>query len=142
MFIYLNDLFIIMKLPKILYENQEDVWNKAEDYLKKLLSNCDTVKEAYVWASLAESKFGVYEKPYRGQIGSDIDLVIVMKEPIDIPKDWKFTKVEKSWFDLYHLGYFEYEGHKHQIDGLIVIPSKHNIDGMKKSLEGRSRKIF
>jgi predicted nucleotidyltransferase len=130
-----------MKPPKILYENQEDAWSKAEVNLKKLLSNCHSVKEAYVWASLAEGKFGIYEKPYRDQIGSDIDLVIVMNEPIQIPKDWKFTKVEKSWFDLYHLGYFDYEGHKHQIDGLIVIPSKHDIKKMRKSLEGRCRKI-
>jgi hypothetical protein len=131
-----------MKPSKILYENQEDVWNKAEANLQKLLAICDTVKEAYVWASLAEGKFGIYEEPYRGQIGSDIDLVIVMEEPMNIPKDWKFTKVEKSWFDLYHLGYFEHEGHKHQIDGLIVIPSKHDLSRMKKSLEGRSRKII
>ena len=130
------------KPPKILYKNQEDVWNKAEVYLKKLLSNCDSVKEAYVWASLAENKFGLYEKPYRGQIGSDIDLVIVMTEPMHIPKDWKFTKVKKSWFDLYHLGYFEYQDNKHQIDGLIVVPSRHNIKNMKKSLKERSRKIF
>ena len=131
-----------MKPHKILYENQEDVWNKAEANLQNLLSICDTVKEAYVWASLAEGKFGIYEKPYRGHMGSDIDLVIVMKEPMHVPKDWKFTQVEKSWFDLYHLGYFEYNGHKHQIDGLIVIPSKHDLSKMRKSLEGRSRKIF
>ena len=131
-----------MKPPKILYENQEDVWDKAEVSLKKLLSNCNSVKEAYVWASLSEGKFGIYEKPYKNQIGSDIDLVIVMKEPINIPKNWKFVNVEKSWFDLYHLGYFEYKGNKHQIDGLIVIPSKHDLSKMKESVKGRSRKIF
>ena len=95
-----------------------------------------------MWASLAEGKFGIYEKPYRNQVGSDIDLVVVMKEPINIPKDWKFTKVEKSWFDLYHLGHFEHQGHKHQIDGLIVIPSKHDLSKMTKSLKDRSKKIF
>ena len=131
-----------MKPNKIIYENQEAVWNKAQTDLKKLISNCSTVKEAYVWASLAEKKFGVYEKPYRGQIGSDIDLVLIMKEPHHIPDSWRFTKVEKSWFDLYHLGYLEYKGNKHQIDGLIVIPSKHDIVKMKISLEGRSKRIF
>jgi predicted nucleotidyltransferase len=131
-----------MKPAKIIYEDQEEVWNKAEICLKKLLLTCNSVKEAYVWASLAEGKFGIYEKPYQGQIGSDIDLVIVMKEPMHIPKDWKFTKVEKRWFDLYYLGYFNHKGHKHQIDGLIVIPSKHNLNRMKKLLEGRSKKIL
>ena len=131
-----------MKPKKILYDNQEQIWNEAEIKLKKLLSNCKSVKEAYVWASLAEGKFGIYEKPYRNQIGSDIDLVIIMNEPIDIPQDWKYTKIEKSWFDLYHLGYFQYKNNKHQIDGLIFIHSKHDLNKMKKSLKGRSKKII
>lgn len=131
-----------MKPPKILYENQKDVWNKAKIHLKKLIADCNSVKEAYVWASLAEDKFGIYEKPYNGQTGSDIDLVIIMKEPFNLPKNWKFTKVKKQWFDLYHLGHFKHEGHQHQIDGLVVIPSKHDLSKMKKSLEGRSKKIF
>lgn len=131
-----------MKPQKIIYQNQKDVWDNAQIYLKKILSACKCVKEAYVWASLAEGKFGVYDKPYRNQTCSDIDLVIVLNEPANIPKAWKFTGVEKSWFDLYHLGYFEYQGNKHQIDGLIVIPSKHDLDKMKKSLEGRFKKII
>lgn len=131
-----------MKPNKKIYDNQKEIWEEASKYLKSILSKCDSVKEAYVWASLAEEKFGIYDTPYRGQIGSDIDLVIIMNEPVNLPKEWKFTTVEKSWFDLYHLGYFEYKGNKHQIDGLIVIPSKHDIDKMKCSLEGRSKKIL
>ena len=50
-----------MKPKKIIYKDQKDVWNKAETYLKKILSKCDCIKEAYVWASLAENKFGLYE---------------------------------------------------------------------------------
>ncbi|MEK6858931.1 MAG: hypothetical protein AABX53_03400 [Nanoarchaeota archaeon] len=130
-----------MKPEKILYADQDDVWVKAEDFIKKLLSKSSSVKEAYVWASLAERKFGLYKEPYRNQIGSDIDLVIVMNEPADIPKSWKFTTVEKSWFSLYNLGYFEYDGNKHQVDGLIVFPSKHNLDKMRKDLEGRSKRV-
>lgn len=133
-----------MKPQKILYKNQKEVYQKAVIYLKKLLRECKCVKEAHIWASLAEGKFGVYEKPCRNQTCSDIDLVIVLNEneQIKLPKTWKFTKVEKSWFDLYNLGYFEYRGNKHQIDGLLVMPSKHNLVEMKKSLQGRSRKIF
>lgn len=131
-----------MKPQKILYKNQKDVWDKAEVHLKKLLSTCDNVKEAHVWASLAEGKFGLYEKSYRNQIGSDIDLVVALENQKNIPKNWKFTKVEKSWFDLYRLGYFEYNGNKHQVDGLIVIPSKHDLDKMKKALKGRSKRII
>ena len=133
-----------MKPRKILYENQKVVYGKALVCLKKILRECKCIKEAFIWASLAEKKFGVYEKPYNNQTCSDIDLVIVLNEndPIKIPKTWKCTKVEKSWFDLYNLGYFEYQGNKHQIDGLIVIPSKHNLVAMKKDLKGRCKKIF
>ncbi|MBU0457193.1 MAG: hypothetical protein ABH824_06115 [Nanoarchaeota archaeon] len=131
-----------MKPKKILYENQEEVYDQAKDYLENILANCNCIKEAYIWASLVEGKFGVYETEYRNQTCSDIDLVIIMDEPVDIPKEWIFTKVEKSWFDLYNLGCFEYQGNKHQIDGLIVIPSKHDLDKMDKSLEGRLRRIF
>jgi len=131
-----------MKPKKTLYKNQEDACNKATSYLKTVLSKSKSVKEAYIWASLAEGKFGIYNKPYRDQTGSDIDLVIVMNEPISIPSDWKSTEIEESWFTLYHLGYFEYQGNKHRIDGLVVIPSKHDINMMKQLLKGRARKIF
>lgn len=130
-----------MKPPKILYKDQKDVWNKAEKFLKDLLKDSTTIKEAYAWASLAEGKFGIYEKPYKNQIGSDIDFVIVMNEPIDIPKTWKSANFETAWFDLYRLDDFVYQKNKHQIDGLIVIPSKHNIDRMRERLKGMSKKI-
>jgi len=131
-----------MKPNKRVYENQDDIWKEASKFLESILSKCDSVKEAYVWASLAEGKFGVYEESYRGQTGSDIDLVIVVKEPFELPKEWKFTKIQKSWFDLYHLGHFEYKGNKHQIDGLIVIPSKHDLSKMQEALKGRSKRVY
>ncbi|MBT3395447.1 hypothetical protein HOA59_00960 [archaeon] len=131
-----------MKLAKILYKNQKEVWNKAEEYLDKLLSNYDCIEHAYVWASLAENKFGIYETPYNNRTGSDIDLVIVMKEFNEIPEDWNFTKVEKSWFDLYEIGNFKYAGNEHPIDGLIVIPLKHDLNKMNTALKGRSKKLF
>ena len=131
-----------MKPNKKIYDNRKDVWKEASKYLDSILSKCNSIKEAYVWASLAEEKFGIYDEPYRGQTCSDIDLVLVMNEPVNIPKEWNFTNVEKSWFDLYHLGYFEYQGNKHQIDGLIVIPSKHNLNKMQEALKGRSKKLI
>jgi predicted nucleotidyltransferase len=112
-----------MKPHKTLYKNQDDVWEKAKVCLDSLLSECSDVKEAYVWASLAEKKFGLYDEVYRNQVGSDIDLVLVMHEPFELPKTWKYLKVEKRWLSLYRLGYFEYQENQHEIGGLIVIPS-------------------
>ena len=131
-----------MKPKKIPYKDQGDVWKRAEIHLKNILLNSESVREAFVWASLAEGQFGLYKKEYKGKMGSDIDLVIVMSEPIDIPGDWKDTKFETTWFRQYFLGYFEYKGNQHQIDGLIVIPSKHDINRMKEQLKGRSKKII
>ena len=130
-----------MKPKKTLYKNQKDVWNKAEFFLKELLKESKSVKESYVWASLAEEKFGLYEKLYKNQVGSDIDFVIVMNEPADIPSKWTFNEIKTAWFDLYSLGYFEYQKNKHQVDGLIVFPSKHDTDRMKERLKGRSKII-
>jgi len=131
-----------MKPKKIIYENQAEVWGNAKKYLLNLISNQPCVKEAIVWASLAEGTFGVYEEEYRGQEGSDIDLVLIIDEEYPIPKQWKFTKIKKSWFDLYSLGKFVHIGHIHNIDGLLVFPSRHNLEKMKSSLKGRSKIIY
>ena len=128
-----------MKPAKTLYPDQDDVWKKAEPVLKDILAQSGTVREAYVWASLAERKFGLYEEPYSGRVGSDVDLVVVMDEPADIP--WNYTGVEKAWFYLYELGTFEYQGNSHPVDGLIVIPSRHDLDRVYKALDGRSRRL-
>lgn len=133
-----------IKPNKIPYENQELVWEKAKEYLTELISNTPCVKKAYVWASLAEGKFGVYEKLYKNRHeASDVDLVIVIDEKYPIPEEWHFTNVKKSWFDLYHdLGVFEHDGHKHIVDGLLVFPSRHNLEEMEVDLKNRSKIIY
>ncbi len=76
-----------MKPKKILYENQDKVLEKASKYLIELIRNEPCVKKAFIWASLAEGKFGVYEKEYSGRFLSDIDLVIILEEAAEIPKN-------------------------------------------------------
>ena len=130
-----------MKPDKKLYEDQGKVWNEAAKHLQSLLSGHAFVKEAHVWASLAEGRFGIYKSPFKGEKASDIDLVVVVKEPFKLPKEWKFTGVQKSWFDLYRLGHFDYEGNRHRIDGLVVIPSRHDLGKMREALKGRSKQL-
>lgn len=131
-----------MKPQKTLYADQKELWEKASSYLLDLIKNEACVKEAYVWASLAEEQFGLYEQEYQGRLGSDIDLVIILNEDQPIPKNWKYLHVEKSWFSLYKIGIFIYDGNAHPIDGLLVSPSKHNVERMKEMLKGRSRRLF
>lgn len=81
-------------------------------------------KKAIVWASL-------------------IDLVIVVDEKYSLPEEWHWTGVSKSWFDLYtDMGEFTHEGHKHKVDGLLVFPSRHDLNKMEESLKDRSRVIY
>ena len=131
-----------VKPTKILYEDQKELWEKASSYILKLIKNQPCVKEAYIWASLAEGQFGIYEEEYQGRLASDIDLVIVLNENESIPKSWKYLHVEKSWFKLYKLGIFEYKGNAHPIDGLLVSPSIHDIRRMKEMLDRRSKRLM
>lgn len=130
------------KPDKILYKSQRMVWKKAEKYLVNLVKPHKCVSEAVVWASLAEGQFGLYEEEYRGREGSDIDLVILIDEKHSLPNEWKFTAIEKSCFDLYRLGSFIYNGNTHEIDGLLVFPSKHKLKDVQIMLDGRSKLIY
>lgn len=131
-----------MKPHKIIYPNQEDVWEKASSYLLNLIQNQPCIKKAYVWASLAEGLFGLYNKEYQGRVGSDIDLVIILNEDKKIPKKWKYTGIEKSCFKLYKIGEFEYNGNIHPIDGLIVFPSLHDLKKVDKMIKDRNKRLI
>ncbi len=130
------------KPRKILYENQEAIWKNAKEFLTQIVTDKPVVQEALVWASLAEGKFGLYEHEYDGREGSDIDLVVILDEAFAIPKDWSFTTVKKSCFDLYHIGKFVHEGHRHPIDGLLVFPSRHSLQEVRDMLADRSKSIY
>ena len=139
-----TNFLVIEKPNKIIYENQKEVWQKAKKYLLEIVTDEPCVQKATVWASLAEGQFGVYETTYKNRHeGSDIDLVVIVDEKHPIPKKWKFTNVNKSWFDLYHdLGVFKHGGHKHIVDGLLVFPSRHDLKEMETDLKGRSKLIY
>jgi hypothetical protein len=130
------------KPEKTLYENQAEVWDSAKRFLTDLIADKPVVQEALVWASLAEGKFGLYAHDHKGQEGSDIDLVIIVDEGAQIPEEWKFTTIRKSCFDLYRLGTFVHEGHKHLIDGLLVFPSRHDLQEVRDMLADRSKSIY
>lgn len=130
------------KPNKIPYENQENIWENAKQFLTEIVSGKPAVQEALVWASLAEGKFGLYEQEHAGREGSDIDLVVILDENFKIPESWKFTNVEKSCFSLYIVGKFSYQGHIHPIDGLLVFPSRHSLQEVRDMLADRSKSIY
>ena len=130
------------KPDKVLYENQDEVWSEAKEFLVDLVSGEKGVKEAIVWASLAEGRFGLYEHEHRGREGSDVDLVVIINEEHPLPKTWSFTNVRKDVFDLYHIGKFTHEGHDHEIDGLLVFPSRHDLQEVRNMLANKSKSIY
>ncbi len=111
------------------------------DYLRKLVSKQPCVGEAHIWASLAEGTFGVYEREYQGETCSDIDVIILVDERHPVPGDWEHVDFEFPWFDLYELGRFDYKGNSHRIDGMLVFPSRHRVELMRRALHGRSMRI-
>lgn len=139
--------FMSEKPPKIEYEDQDMVYEKARDFLVEKVATIEAVDEAIIWGSLADRKFGNYSHPHHdGRTGSDIDLVLILdkeKEEFKLPDDWYFTTVEKSCFDLYSSREkFVHKGHKHKIDGLVVFPSKHSLQEVRDMIGDRGVSIF
>jgi len=85
-----------MKPNKILYKNQKEILKRFLEFIKPFFKKYKEIEEAYLWGSLAKGEFGIYEKEYHGEIGSDVDLVIFLKENKDIPKNWKNLTGQKN----------------------------------------------
>lgn len=132
-----------MKPEKKIYENQEEAFEKFRYYILPHLKKIPAVKEAVVWASLAEGKFGVYDKEFKGHIGSDVDLVILLDEGVNFPKEFKDIEGHKSWFDGYinkKFRDFNYEGKNHKVDLLVV--KRDELERAKASLKGRIKPLY
>ncbi len=131
------------KPPKKVYENQEDAFEKFNQFILPRLRKIPEVKEALVWASLAEGTFGTYVKEYRGQTGSDVDLIILLDEGHEIPKEFRDIECHKSWFDVYidkRFRHFDYKGNDHKVDLLVVKRSE--LEKAKSRLKGRIKPIY
>ncbi len=105
-----------IKPEKILYDNQEAIQEKIISLLQK---DIPLNSEAIIFGSLAELKFGRYTEKYNGHEGSDIDVIIFIKNEL-IPKHWKFLNVSKGWWDLYRGIKIEINGFIHKTDILVV----------------------
>ena len=131
------------KPKKTIYPNQKDAFEKFRKFILPHLRKIPEIKEAMIWASLAEGKFGTYEREYREHTGSDVDLVLLLEEGKDIPEAFKDLEVHKSWFDGYlnkSFRHFDYDGNDHKVDVLVVKRDK--LDVAKESLKGRSKRLY
>lgn len=134
---------MLNKPQKKLYEDQKDAFERFRKFIVPYLKKIPEIKEASIWASLAEGKFGTYEKEFNGQIGSDVDLVLLLEDNSKIPASFKNLKVDKSWFSGYmnkSFRHFNYHGNNHLVDILLVKPEK--IDLVKERMKGRSKFLY
>ena len=131
------------KPQKKVYENQADAFEKFNQFILPYLRKIPEVKEAVVWASLAEGTFGLYDREFRGHVGSDVDLVILLDKGVNVPKEFKDIECHKSWFDGYidkKFRDFNYKGKNHKVDLLVV--KRDELERAKASLKGRIKQLY
>ncbi len=131
------------KPSKKVYENQADAFEKFNQFILPHLKEIPEIKEAVVWSSLAEGKFGTYAKEHRGHTGSDVDLVILLGKGQKIPKQFKDIECHKSWFDGYiskKFRHFDYLGNDHKIDVLVI--KRDALEKAKASLKRRIKPLY
>lgn len=121
-----------MKPDKIVYENQEKVYERVLDFARKKLKG---VREAYLWGSLVEGKFSKYEEKYGSHEGSDIDVIVFSDDVFD---NWKYLNTERSWWKLYSGGRVEVDGVAHRLDIMLVKDGREDVarNFIKKRGEG------
>jgi len=127
-----------MEKEKIIYDNQEKVLEKVILFLKSFLN--EDIREAYLFGSIVEKRFGKYIKKYKVHNGSDIDLIVFLAEG-NILKNWKNLNTEKSWWKLYRGGKIEINGTIHKIDVLVVKKDMEEIAKKSKIFEGEILRI-
>jgi predicted nucleotidyltransferase len=106
-----------IKPKKRIYENQAKILEGIKTALLKLYRSLKC--EIYLVGSSITGEFGKYLKEFQGHKGSDIDLIIFIKEK-DIPSDWKYLNTEKKWWKLYRAGKLVINNNQHKIDVMVV----------------------
>ena len=109
------------KPAKIIYENQEEVYNQVLAFVKSILPK--EVINAYLWGSTVEGTFGKYKEKFGSHEGSDIDVIVIIHNE-KIPSHWKSLNTQKDWWYLYSGGKIEINKRIHRVDLMIVKDGK------------------
>ncbi len=105
------------KPKKVIYENQKEVLSKILKFIKSILD--ENIKEAYLFGSASRGEFGKYIENYNGHEGSDIDIIVFVRNEKSLG-NWKYLNTEKSFWKLYEAGKIEINGILHKVDALVV----------------------
>ena len=136
-----------LRVDRTVYAYQDRVRGAILGHLERTQFSDSFVREVYLVGSLVDGEFGVYCKPDKGRLASDVDLIIVGDDEFPIPNSW----VEKSphIFDLYALpnldGVPRMTGRIHGVSAMVYLDSKKdelvviNDKVRGKGLEGLTR---
>ncbi|MFB6246132.1 MAG: hypothetical protein ABEI74_00890 [Candidatus Pacearchaeota archaeon] len=131
------------KPNKRAYEDQEEVFEKCKNFLLPYLKDIPEIKSAVLWGSIVNGSFGVYEETWRGQTGSDVDLIIFLEKGAKPPKQFKYLEIDKKWFKGYkpiNFRDFLYSGNVHKVDTLLV-KEGHESEA-QDDITGKSKEIY
>lgn len=124
------------KPKKTVYPNQEKIYKKIIDILKnKYLPKFSKV---YLTGSVASKTFGKYESEYEGYMGSDVDIMGVLK--VKIPNSWRYKGIKHGWYREYLLGEIEVESINHPIN--LIMPLKNDINLFLNKMKELNKKVL
>ena len=68
---------------------QKKIFEKVKKFvLKDLLPN-PKINKIILFGSLIKETFGRYEKPFKGRIYSDVDVLLLVENSFEVPNTWK-----------------------------------------------------
>ena len=85
---------------------QERILKKAKTFILNDLLPDEKIKMIIIFGSLAKNTFGKYERRWKHGIYSDIDVLILVKNGFNPPKEWKIW-YEHEKFCVYTHGRLE-----------------------------------
>ncbi len=129
-----KDPFKKDKPIKYVYPDQKQAKKEFIQFIRPYLKAHKFFKRVWIWGSLQRGTFGVYKKLYRGQEGSDVDLLVKVNEKYRIPsifheiKDWTKKRTYSRAFVsnlCFHRSLPSGKKIAHKIDFICHFPSKH-----------------
>lgn len=123
---------------KYIYPNQKVISKEFVEFITPYLKKHKFFKKVWIWGSLSEGTFGIYDKPYKKQEASDVDLLIEVDERYKEPSEFKEFKkwTEKRTYSSLFFSNMKFTNQlssnkkiKHKIDFICHYPSKNTKEG-------------
>lgn len=101
---------------KKVYENQAEIKKMSKDYVTEKLR--DLASTAYLVGDVVNENFALYDRPYKRYNGSSVEVVVVLKEGLNITRKWKVSMITDS-VKKYEIGKIKIKDVKHKVNVAI-----------------------